>query len=316
MIRIMDAKDPTRFGRRGFLASIASSGLLAGLVGVRSAASDDDAGPVTVSGRRIHKYRPDGDFFEHEQRFVSPELRDYYGKATLVYDEGTIHRRAVPDEYTDPDRAFTLNYRDTAVIGRFREFDRLETKQRDAGSADAAVGTASIPDYTGPLYVYNSDVDNPQEEDLGEATGPINVGWNRDLDRDAASINSQMESWGWTSLYAGSPGDRYVIMDEDASLPYVTKQDEHIVKGLSTPTTQYHVRAYDLPQYEEENIAVAGQAHKDPVLHDGPPWNFAEAREAASSAWDDNGYSTVFHYVENGEGYDTSDGFFDQVRAD
>ncbi|WP_455448379.1 hypothetical protein [Natrinema thermotolerans] len=235
----MDAKDPTRFGRRGFLASIASSGLLAGLVGVGSAASDDDAGPVTVSGRRIHKYRPDGDFFEHEQRFVSPELRDYYGKATLVYDEGTIHRRAVPDEYTDPDRAFTLNYRDTAVIGRFREFDRLETKQRDAGSADAAVGTASIPDYTGPLYVYNSDVDNPQEEDLGEATGPINVGWNRDLDRDAASINSQMESWGWTSLYAGSPGDRYVIMDEDASLPYVTKQDEHIVKGLSTPTTQY-----------------------------------------------------------------------------
>lgn len=310
-------RQPNKSNRRTYLKRIA--GTFAGLaLGTGRAAAQPDPtedSPLNaVTGRRIRKYRPEGEYFDVTERFVSPRLKDLYGKGTIVYDEGKIHRERVPPKYKNPDRPITISETDSALIGTLREQRAFEKHYRSSQSSEITIASHTDP-YDGPLFVWKAANSPPSSsDDLGELTGPINVGWSQDQNiyTNAAAINNYMELLGWTSLYAGFPGDRYILNYNSSN--GVQVQDEHIVKGLDAPTTQYHVRAYDVPSYGGDNYWTVGQAHRDPFLHDGPPWNFSMARDAVRDTWDNNGFSADLLYIDNGSLWDTSYGYFSKIH--
>lgn len=296
---------------RGFAGLLAGG---AGLAGTGSAADSD--GPVHASGTRINSFQPDGDRFRVTSRFVSRELEPRYGRRAVEFGPETVHREALPERYRDPDRAFTVRFQDTAVIGTFAEHSTAERVAR--GGGDVSVQSS---DYTGPLYVYNSSTDNPDVGDLGERTGPINTGWDENVGLTASEISTVMhDDGGWSTPWLGTAGDRYVILHfEGSTTLYTKKQDTHVGKDYGSILTpdQYHVRLYDLPDHSDDEFSVVGQAHLDPndhgLLDSDTYWSFAESRREVTDTWSGLGYSTYLEFVDNGSQWESSDGYVGEV---
>lgn len=304
------------------LAGLAAGG--AGLSGAAGAGRADEGGtasadgPIHASGTRINTFRPDGDRFRVTSRFVSPDLARY-GRRAVEFDSEQVHREAVPQQYRDPDRAFTVRFADTAVVGTFREHAAAE-RALAGGASDV---TTQSTTYTGPLYVYNSSVSDPGVGDLGERTGPINVGWDESLGMTPSEIGTTMhDDGGWSTPWLGTAGDRYVILHfEGTTTLYTKKQDTHVGKDYGSIFTpdQYHVRLYDLPWHTDDNLAVVGQAHLDPNDHGqlggDVNWSFVESRREVTDTWFDLGRSILITFVDNGSRWESSDGYLGQVGA-
>lgn len=302
--------------RRDALRGIA--GLLAGgagLTGARTAAADS-GGPVHASGTRINQFRPDGDRFLVTSRFVSRDLEPHYGRRVVEFEPEVVHREAVPAQYRNPDRGFTVRFADTAVIGTFAEHAAAE-RAGDATTGDVTTQAS----YTGPLYVYNSSVSDPSVGDLGERTGPINTGWDKNLGMNASQVNTRMhDDGGWSTPWLGTAGDRYVILHFEGSTNlYTKKQDTHVGKDYGSILTpdQYHVRLYNLPDHSDDEYAVVGQAHLDPndhgLLGSDTYWSFDESRREVTTTWSDLGYSTYLEYLDNGSQWESSNGYLGEV---
>lgn len=229
-------------------------------------------------------------------QFISTDLRERYGKQTFKVDRGTIPRESVPEEYRDPDRAFQVKHEDTAVIGTNEELWNAEQAEREASSEE--MSTQAVTSYTGPLYVYEEDEDGGG---LGEATGPINVGWDNGLGWNSSQIASYMQDRGWESWWRWE-GDRYVLMHYSSGIES-EKADENIKKSVGTsPSTQYHIRTYNIASYVDDDVLVWGQAHKDPWDHgewQDTDWSFFESRAEVQDDWLSWGADSVDIRVNN-----------------
>ena len=303
-----------RFTRRNVLkqvgVGVASVGAISSAATGSAAAEVDGEGPLYATGTYIDRYIPDGDTFRYEERFVSNELVDRYGKATVEFETESVLRERIPDEYKNPDRAFVRKYEDTAVLGAPEEHYAAEEKERERRKADSSGGfsTAShTPVYLGPLYVYKSGSTDVRK-------GPINVGWRRYLGFNAYEVNQKMyQDASWDG---GLPmHDRYVIHEGG----WTEKQDQAVAKPTGIYGEQYHDRLWTLPNYEDDDYSVVAQAHYDCAFHSGCNWKFADARRYNLKVWRKyiNGfYSTDNWKIYNGSGYQgdqTSNGYLGVV---
>lgn len=304
-------RDRTHLSRRAVLGGAA--GLLAStatLPGVVAANSPDDL-PVAVTGTRVAEVRPTGDRVAVDERFVSPDLEPRYGRRTVELGTEALPREALPDRYASATGAFTLSAADTAVIGTFAEHRRAEQRLRDSAGDDVSADAT----YSGPLYVYKTGASNPDPGDFGERTGPINVGWSENLGMDASDVSSHMHSNGWETPWLGTAGTRWIIVGGDAE-----KQDTHIGKNYGAIWTpdQWHVRAYDLPDWVTDDLAVVGQVHRDPQDHGQLPgdtdWSFAASRQEVTGDWSGWGNDTGAEYVGNGGRFDSAYGYLGRVN--
>ncbi|WP_276280739.1 hypothetical protein [Halorussus caseinilyticus] len=298
--------------RRRFLQTTAAVFGTA-VVGAGAAAATGE-GPITATGRRIHRFVPDGDTYRHEDQFVSSDLVGRYGDEAVSFETERVPRKAVPGKHKNPDRAFTRTYRETVVVGAPEEHAAAERAERERLQSDdvstSGVSTDSQPYYYGPLYVY-------KDGDQLVRTGPINVGWRRYLGMDAGEVDSKMYNQAdWNGYWEGFAGDRYVLLDNGTTMK---KQDVHASKptGLSS---QWHGRLYNLPTDESDDYAVVCQAHHDPECHCYSDWDFADSRRKFLDVWDsniDDGYYLTDNVdVYNGTGYsddESSNGLFGVV---
>jgi len=329
--------------RRTFLTTMAAAGVGAGVSGTATGQPEPDLDGEPVEGVRIHRFEqdrtvadhlgakdvdvdgladidPDEPVYEHMEQFVphGGQLRKERGRSPITLQESAVpeavfqsvveraHERdgqrglAVNEGL---DGAFEVKYEDTATIATFEQFGQEERDLRE----QAAVGP-NVTDVDFPLHVYKGD--SPDEpSDLGEKTGPINVGW--DVGMDAASVDDETSTWAHWSIYLA--GDRYVV---DGS--QVKQQDEHMGWNQFPydQANQYHARLYDV---SSSDAPVVAQAHLDPIDHGhifDPDWEFADSRDyvADASPWDDE-YSEATWDINNEQNYDDSTcyGLFDRV---
>lgn len=300
------------YTRRRVLRSSAG-GIGLGVVSTLSDSDGDGTGPSVFEGRRIHKYRPRGEYYTHVEQFVSRRMKGKYGKRVLEYPRSRVPREAIPAEKRSKDVPLTISNASTAVIGTFREHAEGEHTAQSAGrqSFDADLNES----YTGPLYAYKSDVSDPGPDDLGEASGPINVAWNKDVFAYPNTVKTFMEdSIGWAQPLIMNDTPRYVTYYQD-TIQVVVSTDEHVRDSIDG-SKQYHVRLFDVSN-DDPYYYVIGQAHKDPYLHNGPPWDFDETRDKTLVDFDENGYaSPVYQGVGNGNGFDTADGLIGRVHRE
>jgi len=89
--------------------------------------------------------------------------------------------------------------------------------------------------------------------------------------------------------------------------------EEHIYNEIDK-SKQWHIRVWDV---DENEVAVIGQAHKDPYDHNqigNKPWQFDSARSEALSDWNDWGYETDDSTINTGyTKWDTHDGWIGAV---
>lgn len=312
-----------RTGRRGFLRGL---GAAAVGTGTATAAPGGDGngggsgeGPSEFTGHRIHRFEPNGETYRHVEQFVGRGLAAEYGVNRMEYDLPDLPReaveRALPEARENPGTVVEVRKTDTAVIGTFEELTRFERAKRDRRGESARGGTGIDAGayYTGPIYHYNSNTSDPTLSDLGEPKAPINVGWESWVEPDARGVAKRMyDDLGWGGWLEDPifKNTRYIIVDYG---------DYSVVKGNDTDATdaillskQWHVRLYSL-SYTEDDYSVIGQAHKDPYLHDGPPWSFVESRRKVTGDWGGVGYPTEASWLYNGWRWDTSDGYMGQV---
>lgn len=303
------------WSRRTFLRGAGAAAVL----GVGTATGDEgQQGPTEFTGQRIHTFTPNGDTYEHTERFVGRGLAAEYGVNAMEYERAELPREAVekalPEARERPGTVVTKQWTDRAVIGTFRELREFERSKR--GQADASSVTGGIRAgeyYSGPIYHYNSDADYPSLDDLGEPKAPINVGWESWVEPDAEAVSKRMyNDFGWGGWLEDPifKKTRYIIVDT-GSYSYVKGNDTDVTEEI-TLSKQWHCRLYTL-EYEEDDYSVVGQAHKDPYLHDGPPWDFVQARNRTVKDWDDAYYPVATQRLYNGWRWDTSDGYMSQV---
>lgn len=306
--------------RRQFLTTVSSA--LAFGVGASASAAASESGVSRYEGLRVHRYTEKTDGYRHEERFT-PKRRNAaraLGSKDIKLEEREIPAEAYEEIFskarkaarrnalalTEHENGFQVEYRDTAVLGSFREFAQKEKEIKQKASAQAGI----LIDF--PTHTYKAD-DPDDQYDLGEATGPINVGW--DTSDNASEVEDKTDGWSpW--IYLG--GDRYVINDNPDD---VKKQDADIGRsvGLTALPDQYHVRLYDV---DSETAPVVGQAHRDPNDHNQitgvDDWKFKEAREEICGAdpWHGYPYEIDNEYIGNGYRYTpehTTEGVFSYI---
>jgi len=322
--------------RRTFITSLAAA---AGVGSIGTAAGQQSFGQRRLEGIRIHRFERDGTaadhvddvdelegvdgntpVYAHTERFVQRrgELEAAMGESAVTLQESAVPGSVV-EELSERARAserrgvevsqnraggLEVRYEDTAVVGTFEQFVQ-EEKQRQA-EMDATVDGLTV-DF--PLHVYKGD-DPSEPFDLGERTGPINVGW--DVGMDASSVASETNTYPHWSIYLA--GTRYVI---DGTT--VKPQDENMGWNqlpLST-ANQYHARVYDV---DSGSAPVVAQAHLDPVDHGhlvDPDWEFADSQDFVTdrSPWGED-YSVDYEFVDNDDIYGDSTcyGLFELVE--
>lgn len=299
MVRDSERND---IGRRRFLRG-AAAGLFAASVPAGTAAASDTEGPITATGKRIHRFKPDGDRYVHRERFVSQDLRSHFGQATVEYDPITVAADRVPEQVRQSNGTSVVQYRDTGVFGTVDQHAAAEQQLRNKQKEQSGPSTAShSPNYYGPLYTYKT-------ADIAERTAPVNVAWRRYLGLSASEVRSRMiNDADWGTIIPS--GDRYIIYYDGSD--YVTKkQDRHIKESTGT-TDQWHGRLYDIPYADEEAYSVIAQAHHDPWDHGylgDPNWRFSDSRKEFLDTWESIGYYYSENQdVYNGSGFDSSNG--------
>lgn len=305
----------SNWSRRRFLRDAGAVALLG--TGTVTAADDEPSGPTEFTGQRIHRFTPNGDTYQHTERFVGRGLAAEYGVNAMEYERMELPREAVekalPEARERPGAVVTKKRTDRTVIGTFRELRQFERDQRDGASASVAGGITAGDYYAGPIYHYNSDADDPTFDDLGEPKAPINVGWETWVADDATEVAQRMyDDFGWGGWLEDPifKNTRYIIVDA-GSYSYVKGNDTDVTEEILL-SKQWHARLYTLDD-EEADYSVIGQAHKGPYLHDGPPWDFVQARERTVRDWDDAYYPVDTQRLYNGWRWDTSDGEMSQV---
>lgn len=288
--------------RRRFV-STAAAGLFAGSVAASTAAADpegDSEYPVYAQGTRKHHFEPlGGERFEHRERFVSQDLQDAFGKATITLETEEIHRDEVPDKFKGPDRAGKISGADDGVFGTWEQHANAERDLREGVSTESH-------DYTGPLYNY-------KDGDVSERSAPINVGWRSYHGFDAGEVNDIMWDNGWDGTLIST--DRYVMVLTGSYSYDIRKQAYHTKKPTGW-TTQWHGRLWNIPDADDDGYDVIGSYHHDPWDHGwlgGDDWRFSDSRQKASDDWESWGYYANTQDVGNGSDYDTSDGKFDYI---
>ncbi|WP_207592711.1 hypothetical protein [Halomontanus rarus] len=273
-------------------------------------ADSEDVGPTTARTTVIKRFSPDGEHFELEKRAVSPRFDERFGGPVLTYDPEPVPREAIPEEYTDPDRPFTVQYEDDLVVGTLE--DQLVVERREGGGDAGGTQTQSqsqirtqTQSYDGPQYVYES-ASGAEGQDIYERTAPINVAWGASVGMDASQLRSYMENRGWQDHWTmpGS-GSRYILSDGQARA-----QDDHIYKEIYY-TRQWHIRVYDVTvDSSVESLQVVGNVHRDPLDHNhvgDEPWYFDDAREETTGAWESWGRSSEYVFT-GGTMWETHDG--------
>lgn len=299
MVRNKDQREKSeKITRRAFVGasvSLTASAFASSTV----SAKDGRQFPVRATGRRIHKIRRDGDVFVHEQRFVSPKLKEVYNHPVVEYDPITIPEEQAPDLWKEQNGTQTINYEDTGTFGTFEEHVNAESKIREQATEDN-VSTQSHSYYDGPIYQYLSG-------SLDERKAPVNVAWERSLSLSAKDVKQDMNDLvnGWGSLIAPS-GHRYIQVWNGSS--YEAHQEDKHVKRQEGLSNQYHARLWNVPESACTFYGVIGSAHYDPWLHgkarDSPNWRFNESRGEVLKAWNDRlNESTTLQDVGNGSGY-------------
>lgn len=295
--------------RRGVLKAAGTAVAAAtGAAGV--AAGDEPKLPVHATGTRRHVYKPaGGDAFTRRDLFVSPDVAPRNGGSKRV-EFGTVEvsRSAIPDEYKNPDRAFTVSYSDDAVLGTFEQHMRAERQIRAETTGESSITASHTPSsYVGPLYTYASG-------DLDERTAPVNVAW-YDGGFYASDVKSTMNNNGWGTIYPSTSkyigyynGFNYVSVTESKN---VKKYDGYV------PGEQWHGRLYNIPSRYYDGYEVVGAFHRDPADHGWLPgdenWRFSDSRVEASDDWESYGYSEQTQFVDNGSQFDSSYGYLDAI---
>ena len=118
--------------RRRVLAASVSLFAAAIVPGSASAArsrdkEDNSRLPVLATGKRQHKFRPKGDFYIHEERFLSPDLRKTHDTPVVEFDPVRVPREEAPDDWKD-NGVMSFTFKDTAVFGTFEEHVNAEDK--------------------------------------------------------------------------------------------------------------------------------------------------------------------------------------------
>lgn len=299
---MVEKDDTSGIGRRNFLRG-AAAGLFAASVPAGTAAGDEREEPVRATGKRIHKFKPEGDRYIQQERFVSQELQPHFGQATVEYDPITVASDRVPETVRKSNGTSVVQYRDTGVFGTFDQHATAEKKLRGKQNDDSDVGTAShAPNYYGPLYTYKSS-------DIAERTAPVNVAWRRYLGLSASDVRSKMiNDADWGTIIPS--GDRYVLYYDGSN--YVNKKQDKHIKESTGLTDQWHGRLYDIPSADEEDYGVICSAHHDPWDHgylSDPDWQFSDSRQKFLDTWESIGYYYSDNQdVYNGYDYDSSDG--------
>lgn len=298
--------------RRRFLKTAAAAVAGTTVFGVGGATAAN--GPLRATGQRIHRFVPNGEDFLHEDRFVSPDLVERFGRDAVSFETERVPRDAIADEYLNPDRAFTASFRQTVVLGSPEEHAAAEQAMRDQRSdgvsTSGTISTQDQPYYMGPLYVY-------KDGDTLVRTGPINVGWRRYLGLNASEVDQKMyNEAAWNGYWEGFAGTRYILLDNGTTMK---PQDVHASKPTG-PSSQWHGRLYNLPSDESGDYAVVCQAHRDPECHCYDDWRFADSRRRFLNTWENDitssSYDTDNIYVANGTSYadeDSSNGYFGVV---
>ena len=305
-------RDTDGTSRRSVLRGIlAASGVVGGVAGGAAAAGDEPKLPIHATGRRRHLYRPasGSDAFRRQDQFVSPDVKPRNGGNPRVdFEEVTVDRASIPDEYKDPDRAFTVEYDDDAVLGTFRQHMRAEERIREGRTAESSFAASHTPtDYKGPLYTYKSG-------DLDERTAPVNVAW-YDLGLYASDVKSTMNDNGWGTIYPST--SKYVGYYN--GYDYVSVKESENAKKYDgyVPGEQWHGRLYNIPSRYYDGYEVVGAFHRDPADHGWLPgdenWRFSDSRREASGDWDSWGYSESTQYVDNGSAFGSSYGYLDAI---
>jgi len=300
--------DADSFGRRRFLGG-ATAGLFAAAVPAGTAAANESGGagspgesegPITATGKRIHRFEPDGDEYVHHERFVSQDLRPRFGRATVEYDPITVASERVPQDVRESRGASVIQYRDTGVFGTFEQHaaaeQQLKTELKAEREESGPEAASHSPYYFGPLYTYRSG-------SVAERTAPVNVAWRRYLGLSASEVRSKMVNDGnWGNFIPSS--DRYVLYYDGSS--YVSKKQDRHVKKSTGVTSQWHGRLYDVPSADDDDYGVVCQAHHDPWDHGhitDPDWQFADSRREILDAWESLG----IYFTENQDAYNGSD---------
>jgi len=242
------------------------------------------------------------------------ELENRFGQSTVDYGFEKIraktyhqirrvNRQREADIHYDENSLVEYHMSDTALIGTMeqhleREKTADETAQMSYNSNDIQIT---------PKFVYKGD--NPSSwYDLGESTGPINLGWN--IGKSASGVASEHNTSGsYATLFAGT---RYII-----NAYGITSQNKDIGEDVCytlycTSPEQYHARLYD-NDFNDDDASVIGQAHHDPVDHGAitnPDWDFSESRKELSEHWSD----TTTMDINNGT-FSSSNGKLDYITG-
>lgn len=315
-----DISSRNELGRRDFLKFTGMS-LLATSVPVGSAIAepDDSNLPIHAQGKTIHRYKPDGDVFQHEEQFISTDLKPLYGSPVIKFDAGPIPREEIPDEYKDPDRPFLVQVPEVAVIGTFEQ--HYEAEQREAeqqllaeSSGEGEISTQRsirLPFYGGPRYVYTSGK-AARNRTVAKRESPINLAWRGSVRKNADQIRGYMRNRGWRTCCAIYSHPRY-ILNRGRPEP----QDAHIYDGIRF-TAQWHIRVWNVSVNDLMNTKVVGSAHRDPWNHNQvfreAPWYFDKARNRALGNWRNWGYRTGTTQIGNGGKFPTSNGRLGHIR--
>ena len=255
--------------------------------------------------------------FEVQMRFKSKELKERYGIPVLVYEPDRYHAKAVSEKIRDGEQR-RFQKRTTQVIGTTAEHAAAERKiLREADPASQiSVASAEQPDWENdvPLYHYKTA---EKAENMQSRKAPINivVDWcNADI--VAEDMKNGVYGGKWVQPYPKIKNSRYINVNGD-----VQSTDRHVINSVgSCPTTQFHMRLYDL---SFENAHVAGQAHKDPCNHNQlitiDEWKYALSRGNVVDWWSgsDTPVSTeVVDVGNNDPNWDTHDGKIGCIYAD
>ena len=293
-------------------AGAAAAALVGGVgVGGGVAAGDEEPDrPIHATGTRRHVFQPtDGEAFTRQEVFVSPDVKPRNGgTARVEFETVEVDRASVPDEYKEPDRAFTVSYPDDAVLGTFEQHMRAEERIRGGSPRETAFAASHTPpEYQGPLYTYQSG-------DLDERTAPVNVAW-YETGLYASDVESYMNDRGWGTIYPST--SKYVGYYNGYDYVSVTENENAKKYDGYVPGEQWHGRLYNIPSRYYNGFEVVGAFHRDPADHGWLPgdtnWRFADSRLETSGDWEEWGYSESTQYVDNGSNFDSANGYLDAI---
>jgi hypothetical protein len=292
--------------RRRFLqlagASVISTGVVAGTGNAQPTSSDEP--PYHVSGHRTHRYVPDGNVYQHHEKFVSDELKDPYGTPVVTFEVDQVARELIPEKYKNTDVSFTVEWDGTAVIGTVDEF---AADERNSVRSEAVASPSALPAYLGRQYAYKNG-------SKIERASPINVGWYQYYGWTADAVKNTMENdfgWpaNWNSPIAGYSWTRYIIGGNGG----LEGEDAEVAKipTGAQPFAQWHIRLWNVSKDYSNGYPVIGQAHYDIRDHGiitDPSFQFATSRNRVLSAWkDQTGFSTTNQKIYNGSGFPDDD---------